>query len=65
MEDLHLRTNEDTLEFRKANENLAREVLLTSTRSFFGSIKTNRSNTLCQKLKDFQNRNKLQTKKYK
>ena len=65
MEDLHFRTNEETLEFVKAHENLAREVLLTSTRSFFGSIKTNRCNTLCQKMKDFQNKNKIIKQKIK
>jgi hypothetical protein len=65
MEDLHFRTNEETLEFVKAHENLAREVLLTSTRRFFGSIKTNRCNTLCQKMKDFQNKNKIIKQKIK
>ena len=58
MKGLHFRTNKETLEFVKAHENLSREDLLISTISFFGSIKTNRKNTLCQKIKDFQNENK-------
>ena len=65
MDDLHLRTNKETLEFVKANEDLAREELLRSTKNFFGSIKTNRPNTLCQKLKDFQSKHKMIKQKIK
>ena len=65
MKDLHFRTNKETLEFVKAHENLSREDLLISTISFFGSIKTNRKNTLCQKFKDFQNENKKIKQKIK
>ena len=65
MEELFFRTNRETLEFINSNENESREEVLKNSSNFFGSIKTNRPNTLFQKLKDFAYQHKILKQKIK
>ena len=59
MSDLVFRTNKETLEFINENRNLSRDKLLEKTKAFFGSIKTERKNTLYLKFQDYLKTHKI------
>ena len=59
MPDLVFRTNKETMEFIKENQNLSRDKLLENTKAFFGSIKTERKNTLYLKFQDYLTTHKI------
>ena len=65
MDKLFFKTNSETLDFFESNKNKSREEVLIASRTFFGSIKTNRPNTLYGKLKDFAYQHKIVKKKDK
>ena len=65
MDKLFFRTNSETLDFFELNRNKSREEVLIASRTFFGSIKTNRPNTLLAKLKDFAYQHKIVKQKIK
>ena len=65
MDKLFFRTNSETLDFFELNKNKSREEVLIASRTFFGSIKTNRPNTLLARLKDFAYQHKIVKQKIK
>ena len=54
MENLHLRTNKELLEFIENHEKLSREEFLVKTTQYFGSIKSCRKNTVFNKMQTFK-----------
>ena len=65
VEDLRIRTHQETLDFLRDNDIVSRDQLLKNAKSFFGSIKTDRKNTLFEKINDFSFKHKFMKQKIK